>query len=306
MCSIGNQRGSVATVFSAKIRRIITLVARYQNLIKVRSRKTIDESLNDPAVAKTGKAFVSSEWRRLAQVARRAGNDDTSEESGEDDMSPAEREEWKRKRQTEKKKREASARMMGLEYFLEMVDEKHRYGSHLRSYHAVWKQAATNENFFYWLDYGEGRDVVVPQCSREKLDKDQVRYLSREERYKYLVKIDKQGRLRWAKNGEKICTNYLFRDSLEGIVHRDDPTPAFREEPHSRRHKSSNVSASTVSSSSDSENSVQEGKHYVNRDLEQAKGVAKVQYVSAGALLNHLLQSTTKKNTWIFVSLSER
>ena len=43
---------------------------------------------------------------------------------------------------------------MGLEYFLEMVDTKHRYGSHLRSYHAEWKKADTTQNFFYWLDFG--------------------------------------------------------------------------------------------------------------------------------------------------------
>ncbi|KAI9723175.1 MAG: hypothetical protein M1828_004278 [Chrysothrix sp. TS-e1954] len=278
--------------------------AQYQNLIKVRSRKDrpIGASPHGAAGPKEGRSFATSEWRRLAQVARRAGNDDTSEESGEDNLPPEQREEWKNKRQVDKKQREISARMMGLEYFLEMVDEKHRYGSHLRSYHAVWKHADTHENFFYWLDYGDGRDVVVPQCSREKLEKDQVRYLTREERYKYLVKFDKQGRLRWAKNGDKISTNYLYRDSIEGIVHKNDPTPAFREEAHGRRHEQQDPAGPSSSSSSGTEDSTQEGKHYVNQELSQAKGVSKVQYVSAAALLNHLLQSTTKKNTWIFVA----
>lgn len=36
--------------------------------------------------------------------------------------------------------------------------------------------------------------------------------------------------------------------------------------------------------------------------MEQAKGLKKIQYVSAAALLNHLLRETTKKNTWIFVA----
>lgn len=40
----------------------------------------------------------------------------------------------------------------------------------------------------------------------------------------------------------------------------------------------------------------------MNRDLKNAKGLQKVHYVSAATLLNHLLQSTTKKNTWIFVA----
>lgn len=191
---------------------------------------------------------------------------------------------------------------MGLEYFLEMVDEKHRYGSHLRAYHAKWKEADTNENFFYWLDYGDGRSVEVPTCSREKLEKDQVRYLSREERYKYLVKINKQGRLYWAKNGELVNTNMDFRDSLEGIVKQESSIPAFREEVLGKTHAQQDPKNTDYSSESGSEGSETEGQHYVNRELGQAHGVHKVQYVSAAALLNHLLQSTTKKNTWIFVS----
>ena len=116
--------------------------------------------------------------------------------------------EMRTKRANAKRKRDIEAKTMGLEYFLEMVDEpKHRYGSHLRSYHAVWKKdSSTNENFFYWLDHGAGKEVEVPTCSRETLEKDQVRYLTREERYNYLVKIDKQGRLRWAKNDERVST----------------------------------------------------------------------------------------------------
>ena len=37
--------------------------------------------------------------------------------------------------------RDKTAKMMGLDYFLEMVDHKHRYGSNLRRYHAEWKKA---------------------------------------------------------------------------------------------------------------------------------------------------------------------
>ena len=58
--------------------------------------------------------------------------------------------------------------MMDLPYFLEMVDIKHRYGSNLRTYHAEWKKADTHENYFYWLDHGEGKDVELPTVSMIK------------------------------------------------------------------------------------------------------------------------------------------
>ena len=50
----------------------------------------------------------------------------------------------------------------------------------------------------------------------EKLDKERVRYLSREERMAYLVKVDDKGRLTWARNGELISTSEKYRDSVEG------------------------------------------------------------------------------------------
>lgn len=210
------------------------------------------------------------------------------------------RQEYRRHKQETKRKREQNAKDMGLEYWLEMVDVKHRYGSHLRSYHAIWKSADTHDNFFYWLDEGDGRNIDSPRCSREVLDRDQVRYLSREERRQYLVKFDKQGRLRWAKNDELINTNPNFKDSLQGIVPLDDTTPAFRED---LRYPGRRLPAEGSGSSSDSgEDSETDGAHYVNEDLSEAKGLSKVEHVSANAVLNHLLKSTTKKNTWIFVS----
>ena len=182
----------------------------------------------------------------------------------------------------------------------------------------VWQQADTHENFFYWLDYGDGQQVEIMNCPRDVLERDQVRYLSRDERLNYLVKVDNDGRLRWAKNNTRITTSYAFKDSMQGIVAADDATtPVFREPVHGKRHpqqdprsvnavdhqrrKSGSVSASS-SSSSDSVDSVTEGQHYVNQELDQAHGIKKIEYVSAGALLNHLLQKTTKKNTWIFVA----
>lgn len=172
-----------------------------------------------------------------------------------------------------------------------------------------WKKADTNENFFYWLDHGDGRNIEISSCPRDVLERDQVRYLSRQERLKYLVKVDEDGRLRWAKDNERVATSYEYKDSMDGIVRADDETHAvFREPVHGKRHPQQDPRSKTAvdherrkingpstssSSSSGSLDSATEGQHYVNRELEDTRGIKKVQYVSAGALLNHLLQKTT-------------
>lgn len=181
------------------------------------------------------------------------------------------------------------------------VDQKHRYGSNLRAYHAVWKQTNTDENFFYWLDYGEGKDVDLEARPRKRLDEEQVRYLSREERQRYLVKINKEGLLCWAKDGVPITTSPDWKDSVNGIVPADDKTPTWRDVtkgaaiPESEEEDSDSASDISVGSNEDA-------SRYVNQDLHNAKGVSKLKHISAGALQNNLLRKTTKKNTWIFVA----
>lgn len=115
---------------------------------------------------------------------------------------------------------------MDLSYFLEMVDVKHRYGSNLRKYHAEWKSRPTTENFFYWLDQGEGKDVEIEKCSRERLEKMQVRYLGREERRYYEVIVGKNGKLCWRKDGARVDVSqrpaYLINlraDNTSNSVH---------------------------------------------------------------------------------------
>ena len=120
---------------------------------------------------------------------------------------------------------------MDLSYFLEMVDVKHRYGSNLRKYHQAWKESPTQENFFYWLDQGEGKNVVLEKCSRERLESMQVRYLGREERRFYEVMVDKDGKLCWRKDGVRVDTGDGWKDSKRGIVSVDDPTPRWAHRP---------------------------------------------------------------------------
>jgi hypothetical protein len=176
-----------------------------------------------------------------------------------------------------------------------MVDQKHRYGSNLRAYHDHWKVADTHENFFYWLDYGEGSTLDLDICSREMLDKERVRYLSREERQQYLVEVDKDGRLVWAKNGQRITTSVDYRDSINGVVPIDDKTPNY----DFNRATPSSISTDTSSESSAESDAA---TRYVNGSTKDKKSVQKVVHVSAGTILNHLLRKTVKKNTWIFVA----
>ena len=263
--------------------------------------------------ARAGSEAARQKWKRVGEIARRAGADDPKDAShsqDEDGATPEQYTEQRRKRSEDRTMREKTAKMMDLQYFLEMVDQKHRYGSNLRAYHEQWKKAETHENFFYWLDYGEGKRFEHPTVSRERLEKEQVRYLSREERLSYLVTIDKEGRLCWAKNGERINTTPEYKDSVNGIVPVNDNTPAFgpngkilfdgQSKVFNRRSRSSSISSSDSDSSL--EHSDVEGEHYVNEDLDKAKGLSKLKHVSAATILNHLLRSSVKPNSWIFVS----
>lgn len=71
--------------------------------------------------AKGTKSFAAEEWKRLAMVARRAGQDETSETDGEEGMDEKEVQRYRERKRQAKKERDENARTMGLEYFLEMV-----------------------------------------------------------------------------------------------------------------------------------------------------------------------------------------
>ncbi|KAJ4350769.1 hypothetical protein N0V95_004446 [Ascochyta clinopodiicola] len=262
--------------------------AKWRNTTRLKSRADSipnRDSLATPEQrARANSEAARNNWKRVGEIARRAGADDApdarSESDASDERSPEERTNQRRKKVEQKSERDKTAKMMDLQYFLEMVDQKHRYGSNLRAYHEYWKKASTNENFFYWLDKGGGRTFEHPTVSRERLEKEQVRYLSREERLNYMVRIDDEGRLCWAKNGERINTTTEYKDSVNGIVPVDDDTPAYG--PNGQLDV--------------------EGEHYVNEDLDKAKGINKIKHVSAATILNHLLRSSVKPNSWIFVA----
>jgi len=181
-------------------------------------------------------------------------------------------------------------------------------GSNLSIYHEGWKKSDTNENFFYWLDYGEGRFIDCQGCPRERLDREQVRYLSKEERLDYLVKIDKEGRLCYVKNGVRIDTTEKFKDSIHGIVPDTDPTPAYAPPAADEATGIQDTLSETSDSSHDSDHG-HEGDHeadrankYATPDFDKSRGMKKVKHVSAATIFNKLLRGTVKDNTWIFVA----
>ncbi|KAG9642901.1 hypothetical protein KCU84_g14357, partial [Aureobasidium melanogenum] len=252
--------------------------ARYRNSTQPMSR---DERARHASthVSTPGNCEAREKWKRVGQIAKHAENDDTSSDEDIEDMDPQERDAYLQRKREAKAEREKMARTMGIEYFLEMVDQKHRYGSSLRKYHKVWQESDTKENFFYWLDFGSGKDVDLPERPRTRLDEERVRYLSREERQKYLVHIDDDGMLCWAKNGQRISTSPEWKDSMEGIVPiTDNTTPTWRNTTGRQE-----LFASSSGSESDSDISVgssEDASRYVNQELHDAKGLSKLKHLS--------------------------
>jgi len=298
--------------------------AQYRELTRPRARAELEADGDDADPSSDGGAAAAAQpesaakrnWKKAARIARRANLDqdssdsesDSESSSGGGDHASSEDKAAQKKRKAEaKERRRKEAKAMGLAYFLEMVDLKHRYGSNLRTYHEEWRKSDTHENFFYWLDYGEGRMIDIESCPRERLDREQVRYLSREERQYYLVKVDSEGRLCWSKNGVRIDTTEKWKDSVHGIVPADDPTPAYK--PSSGNETTLLGDSSTGESEPDDEEDASESEleaaraaKYATPGLDEAKGVKKISHVSASTIFNKLLRKSVKKNTWIFVA----
>lgn len=273
--------------------------------------------------AKSSSEIAKMNWRRVGWIAEHAGRGDSAASSlrTPSDMSSMASSE------KDVDRVEATSMLMDLRYFLEMVDAKHRYGANLQVYHEFWQRQATTQNFFHWLDHGPGRHLDLPLCSREKLDREQIRYLSREERKDYLVRIDDDGRLRWDKNGELITTSVEdFKDSMHGIVPRGTPDPlspkeTTQEEIEIDQALSTDLAAfshlsldsqpgdeeeddSSSSSSSSSSPSSPPNPTTTTPTTQHHKPTNRHRTlrISPATLLNHLLRSTVKPGTWIYVT----
>ncbi|SPO26977.1 uncharacterized protein UTRI_10442_B [Ustilago trichophora] len=209
------------------------------------------------------------------------------------------------------------SKMMEEQYWLEMVDRKHRYGSNLKYYHQAWQKADTRDNFFRWLDQGDGKDVSLDDCPRDRLDSECVIYLSSEQRRNYIVDIE-NGKLIWRRNGKPIDTKRNKHKDLgkgRGIVDIGQEEQQELRKDRERRALQRGVSESSLdsyldgtsssssSSSSDGEELTKEertkiAKHY------QSKRSGKSRHLDAFNSSNWsdmLLRKTIGNNTWIYV-----
>ncbi|MCJ1430380.1 hypothetical protein MMC29_008298 [Sticta canariensis] len=293
--------------------------AQYRSLTTPRPRSASTQTENN---LRRTSSEAHQHWLRVAKIARRAGgvDEDVNYSSSDESETPSQKQARHEKRLEEKQERIKGSKMMDLQYFLEMVDLKHRYGSNLRkipgaqsqpeplthgrtsgTYHAEWKRQSTLENFFYWLDYGEGKDISLPTCPRDRLDREQVRYLSREERLHYLACVDKEGKLCWKRNGQRIDTSVEWKDSVDGIVPVGDTTPGYSPA-SAEATRSSDSSGDESGDEEDSSGADARKERYVNQDLKESKGPKKLLHVSPGTIFNQLLRTSVRKNTWIFVA----
>jgi hypothetical protein len=111
--------------------------------------------------------------------------------------------------------------------WLEVEDEKHRYAKNLRAYHKEWcRQGHPTGNFWAWLD---STNDDLPDCSREQLEHDTVRYCTPEEREQYRVDIA-DGRL--FEGGQPVSTSedgwiFVLRDDVMYARAKKTDAPRF-------------------------------------------------------------------------------
>lgn len=106
--------------------------AQYRSLTTPRPRSASTQTENN--LSRTSSSEAHQHWLRAAKIARRAGgvDEDLSSSSSDESETPSQKQARREKRLAEKQERIKSSKMMDLQYFLEMVDLKHRYGSNLR------------------------------------------------------------------------------------------------------------------------------------------------------------------------------
>jgi len=88
----------------------------------------------------------------------------------------------------------------------EAVDRRHRYGGFLKHYWSVWVRSDTRDDFFSWLDNGEGMHLDHPEAPRDKLEGSHVIYCSPEDRRRYAVSVCAGGRLVYRQSQEMVSS----------------------------------------------------------------------------------------------------
>ncbi|KAK4281772.1 hypothetical protein QN277_013227 [Acacia crassicarpa] len=104
--------------------------------------------------------------------------------------------------------KDAKARKLALQHWLEAIDPRHRYGHNLQFYYARWLHCDSYQPFFYWLDIGQGKEINHERCPRSKLQQQCIKYVGPEERKAYEVAIE-NGRL-YYKQSRKLVETYGY------------------------------------------------------------------------------------------------
>ena len=283
---------------------------KYRSATAPLFRRTSSQTSSD-GHPRTPSEIAKQNWQRVGHIVEHAVDGGPSSPS----RVPSDYLSAKRLSDPPRSEEAADTMLMDMRYFLEMVDQKHRYGANLLVYHEEWVRSKVSQNFFYWLDHGEGRHLDLPGCSRAKLNKERIRYLSKDERMNYLAVVDDQGKLRWHKNDELITTSVeQFKDSMDGVVSKDnEEAVAFDDEEVSQKlsdsrrfarqiararssdsRRSSDVSVGSLSDTSDYQSPVPDNGKATKK---KKRNALKRLQVSPATILNQLLRASVKPGT---------
>lgn len=111
--------------------------AQYRSLTTPRPRATPGISAESSPSRSQPTSEARRKWQKAGKIVLRAGHDDDNLDDGSlssESDTPSQKEARREKRLQEKQEMIKSAKLLDLQYFLEMVDLKHRYGSNLRTY----------------------------------------------------------------------------------------------------------------------------------------------------------------------------
>uniref|UniRef100_K3WJ07 Uncharacterized protein n=1 Tax=Globisporangium ultimum (strain ATCC 200006 / CBS 805.95 / DAOM BR144) TaxID=431595 RepID=K3WJ07_GLOUD len=127
---------------------------------------------------------------------------------------------------------DAGASMLHKDFWLEALDDQHRYGFHLRAFHRAWKDdmarrvpAAADASFFHWLDHGRGRYVELPDCSQHALRSTHVQYCDEQTRRQYEVRFVSRPPPRSSQGDESVALEPVVLAEYVAtgkLVHTDD------------------------------------------------------------------------------------
>ncbi|XP_021908526.1 IQ domain-containing protein IQM3, partial [Carica papaya] len=81
--------------------------------------------------------------------------------------------------------KEGKAQKLAFQHWIEAIDPRHRYGHSLHLYYEEWCKVDSGQPFFYWLDIGDGKELDLKECPREKLRQQCIIYLGPQEREEY-------------------------------------------------------------------------------------------------------------------------